>query len=108
MPTYDYECKKCQHQWEEFKPITSKPTEKCPSCGKKQAQRKIGPGAALLFKGTGFYITDYRSDNYKKGADADSKSASAASSESSKSSGGDSGSKSSGGDSGKSNAGNKS
>src|SRR5262245_49691480 len=74
MPTYDYECQACDHVWEEFQPITSKPTKKCPECGKPKAKRKIGPGAGIIFKGSGFYHTDYRSDSYKKAADADSKS----------------------------------
>jgi putative FmdB family regulatory protein len=74
MPTYDYVCEACEHTWEEFKPITSKPTKKCPECGKPRARRKIGPGAGIIFKGSGFYQTDYRSDSYKKAADADSKS----------------------------------
>src|SRR6516225_3745700 len=74
MPTYDYVCESCEHTWEEFQPITSKPTKKCPECGKTKAKRKIGPGAGIIFKGSGFYQTDYRSDSYKKAADADSKS----------------------------------
>jgi putative FmdB family regulatory protein len=73
MPTYDYVCEACENTWEEFKPITSKPTKKCPKCGKPKAIRKIGPGAGIIFKGSGFYQTDYRSDSYKKAADADSK-----------------------------------
>jgi putative FmdB family regulatory protein len=73
MPTYDYECEACQHVWEEFKPITSKPTKKCPECGKAKAKRKIGPGAGVIFKGSGFYQTDYRSESYKKKADAEKK-----------------------------------
>ena len=74
MPTYDYECEACDHAWEEFQSITAKPTKKCPECGKPKAKRKIGPGAGIIFKGSGFYQTDYRSDSYKKAADADSKS----------------------------------
>ncbi len=74
MPTYDYECKTCQHTWEEFQPITAKPLRKCPECGKSSAKRVIGPGAAILFRGSGFYQTDYRSDSYKKAAEADRKS----------------------------------
>lgn len=70
MPTYDYRCDACKHQWEEFHSMTAKPTEKCPSCGKKKAKRIIGAGAGLIFKGSGFYLTDYRSDSYKKGAEA--------------------------------------
>lgn len=74
MPTYDYECSKCKHTWELFQPITAKPVKKCPGCGKQSARRVIGPGAAILFKGSGFYLTDYRSDSYKKAAEADKKS----------------------------------
>lgn len=74
MPTYDYECKTCAHTWESFQSITAKPTRKCPECGKNTARRVIGPGAGILFKGSGFYITDYRSDSYKKAAAADKKS----------------------------------
>jgi len=76
MPTYDYACEACKHTWEEFQSITSKPTKKCPECGKSKAKRLIGPGAGLLFKGDGFYITDYRSSNYKKDAAADKSSGS--------------------------------
>lgn len=68
MPTYDYECKKCGHTWEAFQSITAEPLKKCPECKKAGAKRVIGPGAAILFKGSGFYLTDYRSDSYKKAA----------------------------------------
>lgn len=71
MPTYDYVCDACGHVWEEFQSITSEPTSKCPECNKKKARRRIGPGAGIIFKGSGFYQTDYRSDSYKKGAEAD-------------------------------------
>ncbi|MHC4877938.1 MAG: FmdB family zinc ribbon protein [Planctomycetota bacterium] len=93
MPTYDYQCGNCDHQWEEFQSITAKPKRKCPECGKLKAKRMIGPGAGIIFKGSGFYQTDYRSSSYKKGADADKKASDSAgkSSDSSKS---DSGSKS--------------
>jgi putative FmdB family regulatory protein len=74
MPTYDYECSKCKHAWELFQPITAKPVKKCPECGQQSARRVIGPGAAILFRGSGFYLTDYRSDSYKKAAEADKKS----------------------------------
>src|SRR6476659_925186 len=80
MPTYDYECKKCGHTWEAFQSIKADPLKKCPQCKKSAASRVIGPGAAILFKGSGFYLTDYRSDSYKKAAEADSKAASASSS----------------------------
>jgi putative FmdB family regulatory protein len=74
MPTYDYVCDACEHEWEEFQSMSAKPTKKCPECRKSKARRRIGPGAGIIFKGSGFYITDYRSDSYKKAADADSKS----------------------------------
>lgn len=74
MPTYDYKCKSCGHTWELFQSITAKPVKKCPECGKQQAQRVIGPGAGIIFRGSGFYQTDYRSSNYKKAAEADRKS----------------------------------
>lgn len=76
MPTYDYKCNACGHRWELFQSMTAKHEKVCPSCGKKAAERMIGTGAALLFKGSGFYQTDYRSDGYKKSADADKKAAS--------------------------------
>lgn len=79
MPTYDYKCDACEHKWEEFQSIKADPTKKCPSCGKLKAKRQIGGGAGLIFKGSGFYLTDYRSDSYKKAAEADQKSSSAAS-----------------------------
>jgi putative FmdB family regulatory protein len=94
MPTYDYVCDACEHVWEEFQSMASKPTKKCPECGKAKARRKIGPGAGIIFKGSGFYQTDYRSDSYKKSAEADSKSQTSSESKSdSKSSPSDSGSK---------------
>ena len=71
MPTYDYECDACGHAWELFQKITDDPVKKCPSCNKKKAVRQFGTGAAIVFKGSGFYQTDYRSDSYKKGAKAD-------------------------------------
>ncbi|MGH7132853.1 MAG: FmdB family zinc ribbon protein [Phycisphaerales bacterium] len=73
MPTYDYKCKACGHRWELFQSMSAKHVKECPSCGKKTAERLIGTGAAVLFKGGGFYQTDYRSDSYKKSAEADSK-----------------------------------
>ncbi|MGD9856963.1 MAG: FmdB family zinc ribbon protein [Planctomycetaceae bacterium] len=74
MPTYDYRCSKCDHTWELFQPITAKPVKKCPECGKQTAKRVIGPGAGIIFKGSGFYQTDYRSESYKQGAEAAKKS----------------------------------
>lgn len=76
MPTYDYKCKSCGHTWELFQSMSAKHVKACPACGKKTAERLIGTGAALLFKGSGFYQTDYRSEGYKKSAEADKKSSS--------------------------------
>lgn len=71
MPTYDYRCSACKHEFEQFQSMTAKPLKTCPQCGKKALERLIGTGAALVFKGSGFYQTDYRSDSYKKAASAD-------------------------------------
>lgn len=68
MPTYEYKCANCDHLMEAFQSITANPLKKCPECGKMKLQRLLGTGAALIFKGSGFYETDYRSDSYKKGA----------------------------------------
>ena len=88
MPTYDYICDTCSHEFEAFESIKADAQTVCPECGKPTLRRKIGAGAAILFKGSGFYQTDYRSDSYKKGAEADKSSESkpAASSDSSSSS----------------------
>jgi putative FmdB family regulatory protein len=75
MPTYDYRCDACEHEFELFQSITAEPEKKCPECGKKKLRRLIGPGAAIVFKGSGFYKTDYRSESYKKAAAADKPSA---------------------------------
>lgn len=83
MPTYDYECDACQHKFEAFQSITEDPLTKCPSCKKKKLRRLFGAGAAIMFKGSGFYTTDYRSDSYKKSADADKTTSSSSSSDSS-------------------------
>ncbi len=74
MPTYDYVCDDCGHEFEAFESIKADPQTDCPACAKPKLRRKIGPGAAILFKGSGFYQTDYRSDSYKKAAKADSSS----------------------------------
>lgn len=68
MPTYAYECDACEHSFEEFQSITAKPLRKCPACKRLKLQRLIGGGAGILFKGSGFYETDYRSASYEKGA----------------------------------------
>ena len=68
MPTYEYECTACKRNFEIFQSITERPKKKCPYCGKLKARRLIGAGAAVLFKGSGFYQTDYRSAEYRKRA----------------------------------------
>ena len=68
MPTYDYQCKKCKYTFEEFQSIMDNPLKKCPKCSKNTLQRLIGAGAGVIFKGKGFYQTDYRSDSYAKDA----------------------------------------
>ena len=79
MPTYEYECQKCGHRFEDFQSMTAKPLSKCPEC-KGKLKRLIGAGAGFLFKGSGFYITDYRSSSYqdKKKGDSTGKSEGAA------------------------------
>jgi putative FmdB family regulatory protein len=71
MPTYDYICDECGHEFEAFESITAEPRKECPECTRPRLRRKIGPGAAILFKGSGFYQTDYRSESYKKAAEAE-------------------------------------
>ena len=82
MPTYDYECDACDHKFELFQSIMADPEKKCPKCKKMKLRRLLGTGAAVVFKGTGFYQTDYRSESYKKSAASDSKSSSETKSES--------------------------
>ena len=76
MPTYDYVCDGCGHAFELFQSMTENAKTTCPKCRKRKLRRLIGAGAALVFKGSGFYKTDYRSESYKKGAAADSAAAS--------------------------------
>ncbi len=64
MPTYDYECEKCGHRFELFQSMKDEPKKRCPKC-KGKVRRLIGTGAGMIFKGSGFYVTDYRSDSYK-------------------------------------------
>ncbi|MGE5754255.1 MAG: FmdB family zinc ribbon protein [Planctomycetaceae bacterium] len=71
MPNYDYVCDSCEHEFEAFESIKADPQTVCPECREERLRRKIGPGAAILFKGSGFYQTDYRSESYKRGAQAD-------------------------------------
>jgi len=79
MPTYDYICDACQHEFEAYESIKADSQTVCPTCHEPKLRRKIGAGAAILFKGSGFYQTDYRSESYKKGAQADKTSSEAAS-----------------------------
>jgi putative FmdB family regulatory protein len=72
MPTYEYECAKCGHRFDAFQSIKAAPLTKCPEC-KGRVKRLLSTGGGLLFKGSGFYATDYRSDSYKKAAKADVK-----------------------------------
>jgi putative FmdB family regulatory protein len=69
MPTYEYECQHCGHRFEKFQSITDAALKKCPACGKRALRRLIGAGAGVIFKGSGFYQTDYRSDAYRKSAE---------------------------------------
>ena len=78
MPTYDYECQGCGHVFEEFQSITEQPLKKCPECKKNKLKRLISGGAAILFKGSGFYQTDYRSESYKSAAKKEAEQSSAA------------------------------
>ncbi len=78
MPTYEYECQACENRFEEFQQISDAPLKTCPKCRKRKLRRLIGSGAAVLFKGNGFYQTDYRSKEYKEKAKADKPSAASA------------------------------
>jgi len=66
MPTYEYECNRCGHSFEKFQSMLDKPLKKCPECGGR-VRRLFGTGAGIIFKGSGFYETDYRSESYKSG-----------------------------------------
>ncbi len=71
MPTYDYRCKKCNHQFEAFQSISAEPLSECPLCG-GAVERLIGRGAGLVFKGSGFYITDYKKSTKKDDSKSES------------------------------------
>ena len=73
MPTYDYQCDACDHEFELFQSMSDPVKRKCPKCGKQKLRRLFGTGAAVVFKGSGFYQTDYRSDSYKKAAEQEKK-----------------------------------
>jgi len=76
MPTYDYRCNACEHEFELFQSMSEGVKKKCPECGKLKLERLIGTGSALIFKGSGFYETDYRSKDYSKAKEAETKAAS--------------------------------
>ncbi|MFM7077209.1 MAG: FmdB family zinc ribbon protein [Planctomycetaceae bacterium] len=97
MPTYDYVCDGCGHAFELFQSMTDSVKRTCPKCKKKKLRRLIGAGGAIVFKGSGFYQTDYRSDSYKKGAAADAPAKSEGGSGGGKDSGGGASGKGSGG-----------
>jgi putative FmdB family regulatory protein len=71
MPTYEYKCNACEHEFELFQSIKAPSVRKCPECGKLKVKRLIGIGAGVIFKGSGFYQTDYRSESYRKDAEKD-------------------------------------
>jgi putative FmdB family regulatory protein len=105
MPTYEYRCRKCGHEFEDFKSMSAPPLTKCPKC-KGKVDRLIGRGAGIIFKGSGFYETDYKRKNWKKDEAADKPASTVKSEGSTKSEGavkkessgtGESGSKSDGG-----------
>ena len=73
MPTYDYICESCGCRFEQFQSITARPLRKCSKCGKNKLKRLIGAGAGVIFKGSGFYQTDYRSEGYKKAQEGEKK-----------------------------------
>ena len=73
MPTYEYVCESCGYEFEQFQSIKARPLRKCPRCGKVSLKRLIGVGAGIIFKGSGFYQTDYRSESYKKAAESEKK-----------------------------------
>lgn len=81
MPTYEYECQRCGHKFELFQGISETPRKRCPKCRGK-VKRLLGTGAGVIFKGSGFYSTDYRSESYRKGASAEKTSSEKATSDS--------------------------
>lgn len=72
MPTYEYKCDACGYAFERFHSMSAEPIKRCPECGKAKVKRLIGTGAGLIFKGSGFYITDYRDKSYSDKAKAES------------------------------------
>ena len=82
MPTYEYLCSNCDHEWEAYQAISAKPLRKCPRCGKMKAERLISSGGGIIFKGSGFYETDFKEKKGKKPAEKKAKSDSKGKSES--------------------------
>jgi len=72
VPTYDYRCEKCGYEFEKFQSMSASVLKKCPKCGKSSLKRLIGTGAGIIFKGSGFYQTDYPTDSYKQSAKKES------------------------------------
>lgn len=68
MPTYEYRCKSCKHKFDRFQRMTAAPVRVCPKCGRRAVERLVSGGAGLIFKGSGFYQTDYRSKSYQEAA----------------------------------------
>src|SRR5437870_13270979 len=81
MPTYENQCDPCSHNFDELQSFSEKPLKKCPKCGKPKLRRVLGTGAGIIFKGSGFYQTDYRSESYKSAAKAEQESAKPATAE---------------------------
>ena len=81
MPTYDYKCDACGHAFEKFQSIKAGPIRKCPACAKRKVRRLIGTGGGVIFKGSGFYQTDYRSESYKNSAKSETPAAPASASD---------------------------
>jgi putative FmdB family regulatory protein len=100
MPTYEYECQKCEHVFERFQSITEEPLKRCPKCRGK-VKRLLGTGAGIIFRGSGFYETDYRSDSYRRSAKTESSSSGSSASSSSSTKAGASEAKSGAGATGK-------
>lgn len=77
MPTYDYHCSACDYRFEELQSFSEPALTVCPQCQQKALTRLFGGGGAIIFKGSGFYETDYRKESYKKAAEAEAKAAEA-------------------------------
>ncbi|HXG12335.1 MAG TPA: zinc ribbon domain-containing protein [Gemmataceae bacterium] len=75
MPTYEYQCDACSYNFDEFQSFSDPPLKTCPQCRRPKLRRVFGPGAGIIFKGSGFYQTDYRSESYKAAAKADQEAA---------------------------------